>query len=87
MFNRAKKTKNSFFSVSANGEKKIRNKVKNKCLAVAYMQKLEYAQGVYGRCVQFRFKKGNAKSILLQNRKYGVQVRVIISNPRAVVLI
>jgi hypothetical protein len=67
-------------------EKKLRVDVKNKCMLVAYIQKLEYAQSFSGRCVSIRFKSRKAKSILVRNRKYGTQVRVILNNPRLVIV-
>lgn len=67
-------------------EKLVRMNIKNRCMLVAYIQKLEYAQSFSGRCVSIRFKSRKAKSILVRNRKYGTQVRVILNNPRLVII-
>jgi hypothetical protein len=83
MLNRAKVIKNLFLNFNNNiGIKKL---VKNKCISVAFMQKLEYAQSMSGRCVNVR-SKGRVSSILLRNKKYGVVSRFLVNNPRLVIL-
>jgi uncharacterized protein (DUF1499 family) len=67
-------------------EKKVRVNIKNRCMLVAYIQRLEYAQSFSGRCVSIRSKSRRAKSILVRNRRYGTQVRVILNNPRLVIV-
>ncbi len=87
MFNREKNILNWYNKkVEDVEDKKVRVTIKNRCMLVAYIQKLEYAQSFYGRCVSIRFKNRKAKSILVRNRKYGTQVRVILNNPRLVII-
>lgn len=81
--NRAQIIKNNFLKNIENiGIKKL---VKNKCISVAFMQKLEYAQSMSGRCVNVR-SRGKLSSILLRNKKYGVTCRFLLNNPRLVIL-
>lgn len=81
--NRAKIIKNFFKKVNENiGLKKL---VKNKCISIAFMQKLEYAQSISGRCVNVR-SKGKVSSILIRNKKYGVESRFLVYNPRLIIL-
>ena len=84
MLNRTKKIKNKFLinKLAYIGSKKL---LKNKCISVAFVQKLEYAQSMSGRCVSFR-SRGKISSIVLRNKKYGVESRFILNNPRLVIL-
>jgi hypothetical protein len=83
MFNRAIQIKNSF-SESSNA--RLKSSVKNKCITVAFMQKLEYAQSVSGRCVSFR-SKSKITSLVIRNKKYGIEIRFMVNNPRFLILV
>lgn len=79
MFNRTNKTRNAFIDQKVNLAK-----VKYRCVQCIFMQKLEYAQVVSGRCVSVR-NRGVAASILVRNKKYGVEVRYFLNNPRLII--
>lgn len=57
---------------------------KNRCVTCVFMQKLEYAQALSGRCVSLR-SRGKIKSILVRNKKYGIEARFMLNNPRFIV--
>lgn len=57
---------------------------KNRCVTCVFMQKLEYAQTLSGRCISLR-SRGKIKSILVRNKKYGVEARFLLNNPRFIV--
>lgn len=78
MFNRAKKIINYFHK-----EEKIQKDFKYRCVTCVFIQRLEYAQAVSGRCISIR-SKGKVKSILVRNKKYGIEARFILNNPRFV---
>lgn len=57
---------------------------KNRCVTCVFMQKLEYAQNLSGRCISLR-SKGKIKSIVVRNKKYGVESRFLLNNPRFII--
>jgi hypothetical protein len=87
MFNREKKTKKIFFRENNQINKNLRNSLKNKCIMVAFIQKMEYAQQISGRCISYRSKRNGIDSIVIRNKKFGTEVRFIIKNPRFIILI
>lgn len=54
---------------------------KYRCVKCVFIQRIEYAQVVSGRCISIR-KKGLVKSVLVRNKKYGTESRFILNNPR-----
>lgn len=78
MFNRTKQTIKKF-------EKKAPalKYLKYRCVKCAFMQKIEYAQVVSGRCISVG-GRGNTRSILVRNKKYGIEVRYFLNNPRLI---
>lgn len=57
---------------------------KNRCVTCVFMQKMEYAQTISGRCISLR-SRGKIKSILVRNKKYGIEARFLLNNPRFIV--
>ena len=57
---------------------------KNRCVTCVFMQKIEYAQTISGRCISLR-SRGKIKSILVRNKKYGIEARFLLNNPRFIV--
>jgi ribosomal protein L19 len=86
MFNRVKKIKFNFFADNnTRSINDLRKSAKYKCIRVAFMQKLEYAQIFSGRCISYR-SRSKISSVVIRNKKYGVEIRFIINNPRLVIL-
>jgi hypothetical protein len=81
MINRIKKIKNSFYNYK---NLKTKESVKFKCIQVGFIQRLEYMQSFTGRCISYRSKK-KISSVTLRNKKYGVEARFILGNPRLVI--
>lgn len=87
MFNREKKIKNIFKKPQYGEAKRLRTSLKNKCFMVAFIQKIEYAQNIAGRCVSYRSKRNGIDSIVMRNKRFGAEVRFLIHNPRFVILL
>lgn len=87
MFNRAKNIKLKFLSSQySNSEvSRLKNSSKYGCIAIAFMQRLEYAQSLSGRSTSFR-SRGKMSSVVVRNKKYGIEARFILYNPRLVIL-
>ena len=79
LYNRNKKIIKNFTNFEI-----IEKNFKNKCVTCVFMQKLEYAQTLSGRCISLR-SKGKIKSILVRNKKYGVEARFLLNNPRFII--
>jgi hypothetical protein len=76
MFNRTK-----FFVKNFSNSEILIPKFKYRCVKCVFIQRIEYAQVVSGRCISVR-KKGQVKSLVIRNKKYGTEARFIINNPR-----
>ena len=85
MFNRIKKIKLNFFAEKDKKNQNLRKSVKYKCVRVAFMQKLEYAQVFSGRCISYR-SRDKMTSVVLRNKKYGIEARFMLNNPRLIIL-
>ncbi len=77
-YNRNNKILNNF-KKSENFNKNF----KNRCVTCVFMQRIEYAQTISGRCISIR-SRGKIKSIVVRNKKYGVEIRFLLNNPRFV---
>lgn len=80
MFNRTKKILNLH---TTHKSENVKIDFKYRCVTCVFMQRMEYAQALSGRCVSVR-SKGVVKSIVIRNKKYGIEARFIINNPRFV---
>lgn len=82
---RINKIKSRFISISAGWVIKSRfyspKFVRAKCIRVSIFDALEYNHMYEGRCISVR-SRGKITSILVRNKKYGVEQRIFVNNPR-----
>jgi hypothetical protein len=81
MFNRSKLSFKNYLKTK--NENLVRD-FKYRCVTCVFMQRIEYAQTISGRCTSIR-SKGVVKSIVVRNKKYGIETRFILNNPRLVI--
>jgi hypothetical protein len=86
IFKQEKKVKKLFMKQKTDLTKLVRVSVKNKCFMVAFIQKLEYAQSLSGRCISYRSRRNGMDSIVIRNKKFGTEVRFILNNPRFILI-
>jgi hypothetical protein len=80
MRNKSKKVVNAFKI-----QKTDLRQIKYKTVMVAFVQKLGYTQNVLGRCISLRVK-GKISSIVVRSKQYGIYARVILNNPKLVIM-